>query len=224
MNSENLQQLLESLLSAGKQYAEQGQSMVEQKLNIPSEGEEREVMLDGLKKGAIASAVLVGLLGTSGGRKLTGTAIKLGGLAALGAAAYTGYQNWQGDDQPNVTVDDFMPGNAGALTIIKTMVAAANADGKVDNEEQNTIKHEILQMHLADDLAQSLEQIIDKPLSAKELAELAEGEVISSEVYLAARLLIDQQSSPAEKVFLEDLVAALGLSHELRAELDRQSV
>jgi uncharacterized membrane protein YebE (DUF533 family) len=101
------------------------------------------------------------------------------------------------------------------------MVAAANADGKVDDDEQNTIKHEILEMHLADDLAQSLERIIDNPLTAIELAALAEGDVMSSEVYFAARLLIDQQSSPAEKVFLEDLVAALGLDHELRAELDR---
>ena len=88
MNTENLEQLLESLLEKGRQYAEKGQEVAEQKLNIPSEGPEREIMLDGLKKGAIASAVLVGLLGTKGGRSLTGTAIKLGGLAAIGAAAF----------------------------------------------------------------------------------------------------------------------------------------
>lgn len=221
MNTESLEQLLENLLATGKEYAEKGQSIAEQKLNIPSEGQEREVMLDGLKKGAIASAVLVGLLGTRGGRKLTGTAIKLGGLAALGAAAYTGYKNWQGDNEPEV-VDVPSPTNAGALLIIKAMVAAANADGKVDDDELNTIKHEILEMHLSDDVAQSLETIIDSPLSAKELGSLADGSVGAAEVYLAARMLIDEHSSLAEKIFLDDLVTALGLNHALSAELDKQ--
>jgi uncharacterized membrane protein YebE (DUF533 family) len=221
MNTENLEQLLEGLLATGKEYAEKGQAIAEQKLNIPSEGEEREVMLDGLKKGAIASAVLVGLLGTRGGRKLTGTAIKLGGLAALGAAAYTGYQNWQGEEEPEI-VDAPTPNSADASLIIKAMVAAANADGKVDDEELSTIKHKILEMHLSDADAQRLEKIIDSPLSAQELGRLVGGDVVAAEVYLAARLLIDEHSSLAEKMFLEDLVVALQLSHELCAELDKQ--
>jgi len=87
--------ILDSLLNVGKEYVEKGQSMAEEKLNIPDDGPEREVMLDGLKKGALASALIVGLLGTKGGRSLTGTAIKVGGLAALGTAAYKGYQNWK---------------------------------------------------------------------------------------------------------------------------------
>ena len=221
MNTENLQQLLESLLATGKEYAEKGQAIAEQKLNIPSQGQERDVMLDGLKKGAIASAVLVGLLGTRGGRSLTGTAIKLGGLAALGAAAYAGYQNWQGDNQPE-DVDVVAASHAGASLIIKSMVAAANADGKVDDDELNTIKHEILKMHLRDGDALSLEKIIDSPLSAQELGSLVHGDVVAAEIYLAARLLIDEHSSLSEKIFLEDLVVAMGLSHELCAELDRQ--
>lgn len=221
MNTESIQQLLEGLLATGKEYAAKGQAMAEEKLDIPSEGEEREVMLDGLRKGAIASAVLVGLLGTRGGRKLTGTAIKLGGLAALGAAAYQGYQNWQ-DDAEEQIVDMSESSDANALLIIKAMVAAANADGKVDDDEQNTIKHEILEMHLGDDVAERLEQIIDNPLSAQEVGGLAQSPVLAGEVYLAARLLIDEHSSLAEKMFLEDLVVALGLSHEHCAELDIQ--
>ncbi|MFT5571312.1 MAG: uncharacterized membrane protein YebE (DUF533 family) [Cryomorphaceae bacterium] len=221
MNTVNLEQLLESLLATGKEYAEKGQAIAEQKLNIPSEGQEREVMLDGLKKGAIASAVLVGLLGTRAGRSLTGTAIKLGGLAALGVAAYTGYQNWQGDKQSEV-VDVAGPSYVDSSLIIKAMVAAANADGKVDDDELKAIKHEILQMHLSDDDAQRLEKIIDSPLSAQELGNLADGDVVAAEIYLATRLLVDEHSSLPEKMFLEDLVVALGLSHELCAELDRQ--
>lgn len=221
MNTENITQLLESLLATGKDYAEKGQAIAEEKLSIPSEGQEREVMLDGLKKGAIASAVLVGLLGTKGGRSLTGTAIKLGGLAALGAAAYSGYQNWQGNNEP-YGVDVVGPDNTGAELIIQTMVAAANADGNVDDDEQNAIKHEILQMHLPEDLADRLEKIIDKPLSAKGLGKQAASESLAGEMYLAARLLIDEHSSLAEKMFLEDLTVALGLSHELCAELDKQ--
>lgn len=222
MNTQSIEQLLENILAKGRDYAEQGQAIAEEKLNIPAQGEQRELMLDGLKKGAIASAVLVGLLGTSGGRKLTGTAIKLGGLAALGAAAYSGYQSWRGDNEPEVVA---MPENSeqNSLLIIKTMVAAANADGRVDDDEQNTIKHEILEMHLADEVAESLEHVIDNPLSAQELAQQVDDPVLASEVYLAARLLIDEHSSLPEKMFLEDLVVALGLSHALCAELDRQT-
>ena len=115
------------------------------------------------------------------------------------------------------------PINASASLIIKALVAAANADGKVDDDELTTIKHTVLEMHLADDNAQTLVQIIDKPLSAQELGSLAEGDGQAAEVYLAARILIDEHSSLAEKTFLENLVTALGISHELCAELDKQA-
>lgn len=220
--------LLEQLLNTGKQYVEKGQAMAEEKLDIPESGEEREAMLNGLKKGALASAVLVGLLGTKGGRKLTGTAVKIGGLAALGTAAFKGYQNWKqtgdvmgGDATPIHELSDTNSENRGLL-LIEAMVAAANADGRMDDEEQQAIKHKILELHLPGEMAMVLENIIDAPLSAAELAQKVSSQAEAAEVYVATSLLIGEGSSDQEKAYLDSLVAALDMSPELRTALDTQ--
>lgn len=221
--------LLDKLLSAGKAYAQKGQAMAEEKLDIPQQGEQREVMLDGLKKGAMASAVLLGLLGTNGGRKLTGTMLKLGGLAALGTAAYKGYQNWQqtgevmGNTSGSVHELENHASEARGLLIIEALVAAANADGNIDDQEQQAIKHQILEMHLPGEMAMMLENIIDSPLSAGELAQKVNGLTEASEVYLTTRLLIGDDASLTETLYKDSLVSALGLSPELISSLDAQT-
>lgn len=225
--------LVDKLLSAGKTYVERGQAIAEEKLNIPEQGEQREVMLDGLKKGAMATAVLLGLLGTNGGRKLTGSMLKLGGLAALGTAAYKGYQNWQQTgDLMGVTVhsaEGFVDqperhaSEPRGLLIIEALVAAANADGNIDDQEQQAIKHQILEMHLPGEMAIMLENIIDSPLSAGELAQKVRGLTEASEVYLATRLLIGNDASLTETLYKDSLVSALGLSPQLISSLDSQT-
>src|SRR6185369_6742197 len=47
-----------------------------------------------------AGALVAVLLGTGTGRQLTGTALKLGGLAAIGGLAYKAYQNYKNGEQP----------------------------------------------------------------------------------------------------------------------------
>lgn len=222
--------VLEQLLNKGKQYADKGQAMAEEQLNIPEGGEEREVMLDGLKKGALASAVLLGLFGTSGGRKLTTTAIKIGGLAALGTAAYKGYQNWQktgdvmnsGQIQEPVHELDNSQAEGRGLLLIEAMVAAANADGRIDSQEQQAIKHQILEMHLPGEMAMVLENIIDSPLTAGELAQKVTNQSEVAEVYVATRLLISRTSKGSEKQYLESLVSALSMSPAFVNSLETQ--
>jgi hypothetical protein len=79
-----LKDMLDQMLAAGRDLAAQGQAYAEQKLNVPSAGPERDAALSNLGKGALAGGALALLLGTSAGRKLTGTAAALGGLGALG--------------------------------------------------------------------------------------------------------------------------------------------
>ena len=47
-----------------------------------------------------AGALVAVLLGTGAGRQVTGTALKVGGLAAIGGLAYKAYQNYQQGQQP----------------------------------------------------------------------------------------------------------------------------
>src|SRR5512139_1839151 len=49
-----------------------------------------------LATGAIAAV----LLGTKTGRSLTGSALQLGGLAAIAGLGYQAYKNWQAGQQP----------------------------------------------------------------------------------------------------------------------------
>ncbi|RBP51531.1 tellurite resistance TerB family protein [Arenicella xantha] len=222
----NLKHILDQLLSAGKQAVSKGQSVAEDKLDIPQSGEQRELMLNGMKKGALASALLVGLLGTRGGRSLTGTALKLGGLAALGAAAYKGYQNWQSTGEVFTPIHelDAEPASQRGLLIIQAMVAAANADGRIDDAEQLAIKHQILELHLSSDDAAALESIVDAPLSAQQLASRVSNVAEANEVYLATRLLISDTATGVEKQFRDELVANLKLSPDLISALEAEVV
>ena len=87
--------LFDQLLQSGRELASKGQSLAEQKLNIPSGGPEREAALASMGKGATIAGVAALLLGTSAGRGLTGVAVKLGSLAAVGGLAYKAYRDWQ---------------------------------------------------------------------------------------------------------------------------------
>ena len=52
-----------------------------------------------------AGALVAVLLGTGTGRKVTGSAIKLGGLAAVAGLAYKAYQNYQNGSQPGADAE-----------------------------------------------------------------------------------------------------------------------
>ncbi|MEZ5448573.1 MAG: DUF533 domain-containing protein, partial [Thiolinea sp.] len=90
----NIDGLLNQLLQSGKEMAQKGQTVAEQKLGIPAEGEQRDSMMSGIKTGAAAAGVLALLLGTRTGRRVTGAGLKIGSLAALGGIAYQMYNQW----------------------------------------------------------------------------------------------------------------------------------
>src|SRR5687768_8768524 len=57
--------------------------------------------------GALAGSLAGILLGSRQGRKLSGSALKMGGMAVIGALAYKAYQDWRAGKAPN---------SAGSLT------------------------------------------------------------------------------------------------------------
>ena len=52
-----------------------------------------------------AGALVAVLLGTGAGRKVTGSALKIGGLAAVAGLAYKAYQNYQKGNQPGAEAE-----------------------------------------------------------------------------------------------------------------------
>ena len=177
--------------------------------------------------GAALGGILSMILGRSGGASLA----KLGSLAVLGNLAYQAYQAYQNyqktqqSSQPNISENAFDVLNssshvdAGEL-ILRTMIAAAAADGEITEDEKQTIANEAGNNP---ELAQWLAQEIQNPISINEIARLVGNDTaLASNVYLAARL-VSKDLSRKEIIFLADLAQALGLDDALVEQLEKQA-
>ena len=230
----NMQAFLDELLRTGKDYVEKGQSFAEDKLNIAEEGEERAATLDGMKKGALAAGALAVLLGTGRGRKLTGAALKVGSLAAVGGLAWKAWQNHsQKQAQESETgsvgqngvkalsVDklDGEEANERSQILIKAMLAAAKADGKIEEAETSAINEQIARLGLDQSIEELMHSGMVTPLSAKAVARLADNQTIAREIYLVSVLITNQENSH-EKRYMENLAAALELPSDVVMELE----
>lgn len=208
-------QLIDGILASGKTYLEKGKQLAEEQINLPEEGPERDAKIDGLKKGALAAGGLALLLGTRSGRWLTGNALKIGSLAALGGIAYQAYKNWGGADQSARPVHQLTGPDAEARSklLLRSMIAAAKADGHIDASEQKRIEAEIEKMGLADVDAGFLRDEIRQPLDIEALVAAVPDKEAAAEVYLLSRIIVDVQND-MEKSYLQELASKLGLKPE----------
>lgn len=224
--------LLEEFLQTGREMAAKGQAVIEKKLDIEEPGEKRDATISGLKTGAIAAGVMALLVGTKSGRKLTGSALKLGSLAAVGGIAWQAYQNWSAtgalDASNNDNALEVLPvnkldeaaANERSLTLLKAMIAAAKADGHIDADEMADINQKMSDFGLAGDVAGFIQAEIATPTTPAQFAELAGNLEVAIEIYLISSMLINKDNA-VEKVYLDELVGALKLPTELLVELDK---
>jgi len=223
--------LLDEILKTGKDLAAKGQTIAEEKLQIPQAGEQRNATMDGMKKGAIAVGVLALLLGTGAGRRVTGSALKIGSLAAIGGIGWKAYQNWQqqNEEQAAQEVADtqLIPinelsepeANKRSLILLKAMIAAAKADGHINKKEIDIIHEQIDKLGLSKEIAALLEDEMSKPLDIKEVAALAANKAIASEIYLVSAIITDKENS-MERDYLSSLAQSMQLPSSLVAQLD----
>ncbi len=229
----DIQSLLDEILKTGKELASKGQALAEEKLQIPKDGEKRDATMDGMKKGAIAAGVLALLLGTGAGRRITGSALKIGSLAAIGGIGWKAFQNWQKQNETleaeQAANNKIIPINElpeqqareRSLILLKAMIAAAKADGHVNKKEIEIIKAQINKLGLSKDVAELLEEEISKPLDVKEIAALAENQAIASEIYLVSAVVTDKENS-MERDYLANLAKAMQLPDDLVAHLEAE--
>ena len=180
-----------------------------------------------------AGALAAVLLGTDSGRKVTGTAVKLGGLAAIGGLAYQAYKNYQAGNQPSpdaqVSEPELLPppadtgfGPAQApqgeaeftLMLVRAMIAAAKADGHIDQEERARIADKLKLAGLDADAERFIMEEIAAPLDLDALCASAKTEEQKVELYTASRLTIDPDTR-AERGYLDLLAGRLGLPDAL---------
>jgi len=171
--------------------------------------------------------LLGGLLGGRGGNR-SGSG-KYAALASLGMMAFKAYQAWQ-QQQANApqqalrTVDQLSEPEAEGHShaILRALIAAAKADGRVDAQEEAAIRAELTDHAEDAHLQQWLDAELARPLDAQELASAADGPAMAAEMYLASVMLMGQQDA-GERAWLDQLAAALNLAPELRAQLDQQA-
>ena len=220
--------LLEQFLNSAKSLTEQGRDLAEDKLGVPESGVERDAMLSGMGKGALAAGALAMLLGTGAGRRITGSALKLGGLAAVGGIAYKAFQNWQAGKALNPSDIGKPIGDLSGTDeqnrsekLLVAMISAAKADGHIDSEELANIKRQLPQLGFDSDAAAFIEAELAKPLDVGGVAALADTPETAAEIYLASRLLIDVEND-LERRYLQDLARAMKLESGMVTQLEQQ--
>lgn len=194
--------------------------------------------------GGMAGGLASNLLTSKSGRKLGKNALKLGGVAAVGALAYTAYQrynNSQGEtsSQPpsNSSTAQISPAPYGSaflpeesnhaaneelgLTLIRAMIAAARSDGRLDAQESQSIFQKINSLGLDSETQNLLVQEMGHPVDMDAIISKATSPEIAAEIYIASLLAIEVDNA-AEKAYLGMLAARLQLPPQLVAELESQ--
>ena len=196
--------------------------------------------------GALAGGALGLLLGSKRARKFGGKALKIGSVAALGALAYKAYGNWQAQQAQHASQSEHRPQAAGAAAppvqevprtvnllpapeveqhsraMLKSMLAAAKADGHLDERERGLVEAELGRLQADPALRRWVEDELRRPLDPAEVAQAAATPEMAAEMYLAS-LLVADDTSFMERAYLDELARQLRLPEGLKLELQRQA-
>lgn len=192
--------------------------------------------------GGLAGGLASSMLTSKKGRKLGKKALKMGGIAAVGALAYGAYQKYSTSQtslpESNIPADEtlqpvpegssFLPAQndtAGqeelGLTLVRAMIAAARADGRLDAQESQAIFQRIENLELSQSNKTLLIEEMGQPVDMDALVRSAKTPEVAAEIYVASLLAIEVDT-PAEQSYLNMLAARLKLPNELVQELHQQ--
>jgi uncharacterized membrane protein YebE (DUF533 family) len=196
--------------------------------------------------GAVAGAAGLAagmLMGKSGG-KLLGKATQYGAIAALGGLAYHAWQRSRSNTAVGSTTaqgatlppKDYQPVPAGKAfvpppqdeaardrlgqSLVRAMIAAAKADGRVDAEENRRIFERLEAMDLDPQSKAFVFDELSSPLNLDAVVAGADTPEHAAEIYAASLVAMDADT-PAEKAYLQMLAARLGLEPALVDEMHR---
>lgn len=195
--------------------------------------------------GGLLVGGLAGAMTGKTGKKIAGTALKLGGAAAVAGLAYTAYQRYKANQQhqpvpanaqpamldqdTSSTIiditplqrDAFLPASTNtaateslSLKMIRAMIAAAKADGQIDNAETDKIFGQITALGLNDEERAFLLSELNKPMTAAQIGASAASPEEAAELYAASVMAINPNGL-AERLYLGDLTRYLKLEPAL---------
>ncbi|MFB2562862.1 tellurite resistance TerB family protein [Rhizobium sp. IMFF44] len=181
------------------------------------------------------SAIAGVLLGTKSGRQIAGNALTLGGLAAIAGLGYQAYKNYRDGNQPQPAPQSapqaepqFLPpptdsgfstspavaSNDFALSLVRAMIAAARADGHIDDSERQRILGKVQEAGVGSEAEAFFQRELANPVDLDAIVASAKTEEQRVQVYTASRLAIEPDSR-AERGYLDLLAGRLGLADAL---------
>lgn len=194
-------------------------------------------MPGGLVSGAAAGGLIALLMGNKSARKFASKAAGYGGAAVLGGLAFNAYRNWK--DQQQTAVSQACTATAAdsgrelidppelqkpitELALIKAMIAAAKADGHLDQQEQKRIHDFVEKMALPAETRGTIFDLLQREISIEELLDPAASLEQKSEIYLASCLVIDIDH-PQERKHLQRLAGTFQLPPGLPEQLENEA-
>ncbi|WBQ10135.1 tellurite resistance TerB family protein [Hyphomonadaceae bacterium ML37] len=198
--------------------------------------------------GGFAAGLATSMLMGGSGRKFLGKAAKYGAIAAVGGLAYHAWQNHQRNSAasaaasapgaatlaPTHAIVDYEAAPAGTAflpapddaaaqealgqALVRAMIAAAKADGKIDPAEKTRIFERLSAMQLDSDAKAFVFDELNAPLDLNAVVAGAATPEMAAEIYAASLVAIECET-PAEAAYLKLLAARLGLEASLVAEI-----
>src|SRR5262245_10833082 len=162
---------------------------------------------------------------------------RYGGMAVIGVLAYQALKRFQAQQGSSGQKDTEAaqipppdsgfhpaqaPGGADAASgvLVKAMVAAAQADGVVDEDEQRRLAGRLDQLGMSSNDRGALIEQLRTPVDPRELVDAATSPELALQIY-AASVLAVKIDSPAERSYLDRLADGLGVDPGLKAEVEQ---
>ncbi len=166
--------------------------------------------------------LFAGAMGVLLGALLPRSILKGAAIGGLGVLAWNFFKKW-GNSSGNAPQPQALPANDPTATLmLQAMVYAARADGHIDDAEKAKIDALSAQLFPGQNMSPVLARLVSEPLNLRGLAAQAVSQEQREDLYALSCLavVIDE---PAERRYLNDLAAALGIAPGTQQELERRA-
>lgn len=178
-----------------------------------------------------AAGLAAGMLLSGGGLgKLAGNAVKLGAVAAVGGLAYNAWQNYQRNQQGTqapTREDAFIPPASDSRgqeelgkSLVRAMISAAKADGRIDADEKEAIFAKLETMSLSAEEKAWVFDELSSPLDINAVVSRADTPEHATEIYAASLVAITADTA-SERAYLDALAGKLRLDPALVSEIHK---
>ncbi|TNC46564.1 tellurite resistance TerB family protein [Rubellimicrobium rubrum] len=211
MDDSSTRNFLDRILTDGRAMAQRGEDLAAQRLGVGDDPASRARLRETGLAGGAALGVVAMLLGRRRRSTFSRNALLVGGVGALAKIAMDAWARQGGTPDRAAAALEDDSAETHARTLLLAMVAAAKADGHIDEEEHSAIEAEL------EDLPESVKGFLGEAIAAAPdpdaIAARVQGGQEAREVYTASALMCGRDH-PMEVDYLDRLARALGLSHE----------